>query len=244
MADVFIEISSMEKTGIYGIAGLMLISLFNCKEPANQTLVSKPKPLVVEKFNLEQHLVDYEALKERIPRYKKAQEGKSKEEVKDFMFHLVVDSIWPYWYGTEWDFNGITETPRKGLIACGYFVSTTLRDGGVKLNRYKIAQQAASVIVDRLCNAGTKRTYTDMEHLENYLQERGDGNIYVLGLSNHVGFVIRDKGQNYFVHADYTRDGLAKRESLRESVPIKNSNILVIGSVLDNTELVDNWLSN
>ena len=36
------------------------------------------------------------------------------------MSKTLVDSIFPYWLGTEWDFNGYTERPRK-VVVCGYF---------------------------------------------------------------------------------------------------------------------------
>lgn len=220
-----------------------LFSSLSC-DISNTEISSKRAIDKTDEFDLEKHLSDYEALKKRVLVHKVSCRDKSPEDIKEFMFHLTVDSIWPYWYGTEWDYNGITETPRQGLIACGYFVTTTLRDGGVKLQRYKLAQQASSVIVQRLCEASSRKTFTKLESLEHYLEERGDNNLYVLGLDNHVGFVIRDKGVNYFVHADYTRDSKTKREELKKSIPVKNSNILVIGSVLDNSNLVDTWLSN
>ncbi|MFT5617115.1 MAG: hypothetical protein ACI85I_000331 [Arenicella sp.] len=35
----------------------------------------------------------------------------------------LINQIIPFWYGTEWDFNGYTAIPNQGEIACGYFVS-------------------------------------------------------------------------------------------------------------------------
>jgi len=32
------------------------------------------------------------------------------------------------WLGTDYDFNGTTDTPGTGKIACGYYVSTVMRD--------------------------------------------------------------------------------------------------------------------
>ena len=52
----------------------------------------------------------------------------------DFLLNAII----PHWYGTPWDFNGHTSIPNQGEIACGYFVSTTLRDIGLKLNRFKM----------------------------------------------------------------------------------------------------------
>lgn len=58
--------------------------------------------------------------------------------------HTVLSTrVYSHWKGTPWDFNGYINTPGKGVIACGYFVSTTLKHVGVKINRYKMAQQSA-----------------------------------------------------------------------------------------------------
>ena len=43
---------------------------------------------------------------------------------------LIIDEIFSAWIGTRWDFDGTSQTPREGRIACGYFVSTVLRDAG------------------------------------------------------------------------------------------------------------------
>src|SRR6478609_6492850 len=54
-------------------------------------------------------------------------------QIRDkFTNHLVNDII-PEWYGTKWSFDGYTEVPKSGSIACGYFVSTTLRDMGMNI---------------------------------------------------------------------------------------------------------------
>ena len=47
----------------------------------------------------------------------------------------VCSQIAPEWMGTPWDFYGTTQQPGRGKIACGYFVTTVLRDAGVRLRR-------------------------------------------------------------------------------------------------------------
>src|SRR5687768_5227389 len=34
----------------------------------------------------------------------------------------IYEDVLPAWYGTGWDFNGTSEVPQQGKIACGYFV--------------------------------------------------------------------------------------------------------------------------
>ena len=62
----------------------------------------------------------------------------------------IAQQIVPHWIGTPWDFNGITQSPGKGKIACGYFVTTVLRDAGVKINRVKMAQCASETKINSL----------------------------------------------------------------------------------------------
>ncbi|MFT7592013.1 MAG: hypothetical protein ACI9UJ_001942, partial [bacterium] len=67
--------------------------------------------------------------------------GESLTSEGDFIERALVNSVFHFWYGTSWDFNGYTKTPNKGTVACGYFVSTTLKHIGFNVNRYKLAQQ-------------------------------------------------------------------------------------------------------
>lgn len=57
------------------------------------------------------------------------------QKAKHKMVSHLLDSIIPFWYKTVWSFEGHSEVPRQGEIACGYFVSTTLLHAGLKLNR-------------------------------------------------------------------------------------------------------------
>jgi len=68
--------------------------------------------------------------------------SQSLNQVRDKFTNHLVSEIIPQWYGTKWSFDGYTEVPKSGSIACGYFVSTTLRDMGMNVNRYKLAQKA------------------------------------------------------------------------------------------------------
>ena len=63
------------------------------------------------------------------------------EEARKQLTEYLYQDIFNHWYTTKWSFEGHTETPKQGTVACGYFVSTTLRDVGFNLNRYKLAQK-------------------------------------------------------------------------------------------------------
>ena len=61
------------------------------------------------------------------------------------------DSLLPCWYGTAWDYNGTAMSPLEGKIACGYFITTTLRQSGMKINRIKLAQCPSSELIWSVC---------------------------------------------------------------------------------------------
>ena len=63
-------------------------------------------------------------------------------EARTVLTRSIYNDLLPAWYGTPWDFNGTSEVPQQGKIACGYFVSTILRDAGWKVERVRLAQQA------------------------------------------------------------------------------------------------------
>ena len=109
----------------------------------------------------------------------------------------MTDKIFPYWYGTDWDFNGTTQKPNEGKIACGYFVTTTLRDIGLDINRVKLAQCASEQMIKKLVSEDNIYRFSNksIEEFETNLKQKGNG-IYVVGLDNHTGFVLfSDEGR-------------------------------------------------
>lgn len=123
-------------------------------------------------------------------------------QIPALMERCLVDSIFEYWYETEWDFNGTTQEPRKGKIACGYFVTTTLKHLGLNIDRVHLAQQAASAIINEICDNSSIKVFTNAHYknLNEYVSKY-NGNIFIVGLDNHVGFIVREKNELYFVHA-------------------------------------------
>jgi len=52
-----------------------------------------------------------------------AQQAEVIAEARTIVTGFIYKEIFPSWYGTPWNFNGTTEVPQQGKIACGYFVS-------------------------------------------------------------------------------------------------------------------------
>ena len=125
----------------------------------------------------------------------------SEDSLSRLFTKLLVDKIIPHWLTTPWSFIGHTSIPRQGEIACGYFVSTTLRDVGVNLNRYKFAQQlpineAKTISLGKpLLEIYNTNPASRIQALKDTLSE----GIYFIGFDqSHVGYILK-KDDELFV---------------------------------------------
>lgn len=120
----------------------------------------------------------------------------------------IVEEVFPPWFGTRWDFNGVSQTPGEGTIACGYFVSTVLRDAGFKVERIRLAQQASENIVRTLSPPDAIRTFRNetpeevIEHLR-----AGEDGLFAVGFDYHVGFVVKEGDTVTFCHSSWINSG-------------------------------------
>lgn len=151
---------------------------------------------------------------------------------------FLVDSLIPYWYGTPWTFTGHTDTPNRGEVACGYFVSTTLKHMGLNLNRYKMAQQASKLEVSTIALTADNVTFMSNISLENI--SKLDEGLYVVGLDNHVGYILRQPKVTYFIHSDYVSGGVIRQRI--EEAPAFQSQVYYFGKITDNHLLIKKWL--
>lgn len=203
-------------------------------------------------FETEEQSINYDLLKDSLAQLKLelksalARQEISKDSVGQFFEDALVNDIIPYWYGTTWDFNGHTDTPNDGLIACGYFVSTTLRHLDMKLNRFKLAQQASLNIVKSLA-CGTKvYSYSnpDRKKMLAELKSNLKEGVYVVGLSNHVGFLYIKASEVYFLHSTFLEPGEVVAELASESDAFMWSDVYYLSSVSNNEKLMDLWLNS
>lgn len=164
------------------------------------------------------------------------------EHFAESLHEELVDYIFPHWYGTPWDFNGYTDIPNKGVIACGYFVSTTIKHIGFNLNRYDIAKMYSSDIVKVLCFDD----YWVESSFQNFLEkmnEMEDG-LYIVGLSNHVGFIEQIDGRTYFIHSNYLGSNGVEKELANESEALKGSSTFWLGNFSNNIKVYDAFINN
>lgn len=160
---------------------------------------------------------------------------------QEYLLKTITTDFFNHWYGTEWDFNGTTRTPREGKIACGYFITTVLSDAGFKIPHVYWAQQASEYYIKRMTSDIKRYSNVSIEKVMTYFQGREDG-LYVVGLDSHVGFVYKRGKKLQFVHASYynPKEGV-KSENLDSKNPLSESEYRVIGRILDK-EMVRKWI--
>ena len=178
--------------------------------------------------------------------YMRATTSAEKEAVidraREVLAHSVND-LFEFWYGTPWDFYGTTETPGQGKIACGYFVTTVLRDVGLKVQRTKLAQQASENIIRGLTSEAHIKRYR-LKAIGDFVEDvkKSGSGVYIVGLDIHVGFIINSDGEVYFVHSSYMNPARVVKERALGSTILAASKYRVLGKISANDELILKWL--
>lgn len=176
---------------------------------------------------------NYELQKKRCQElYELTKRKRTAESEKKFITYLT-DSLLPCWYGTPWDFNGTTQIPGQGKIACGYFVTTTLRDAGMKINRVKLAQCVSQNLLWDLCKDFQRFSDKSLEYFVNAIRKTGYG-LYIVGLDNHTGYIYHDGKDVWFIHSGVYPPKCALKEKAINSITLKNSRYRVFGRIVFN----------
>jgi hypothetical protein len=199
--------------------------------------------------------VSYEKLKKKISvkqknlkkKYKKTQgvvarnsfiKKVEKSLIKDFI-DLTVQ-----WYGTVWGFHGTTEIPKKGKIACGYFVSTILKHMGFNVLRGKMGRKASEFIIKDLTSEKHIKRYSNasIKKFVDSIKLWGKG-LYVVGLDFHTGFILYNKKGIFFIHSNYSTPKKVIKEKVSFSIPIISSKYRVLGKILSDKKLILKWIN-
>ena len=215
----------------YSTALLIYFLSFSCNNDSlkENNEVSSPKPLSrAELFNC-----DYAKCKARSNILYKQYTTHPDSITKQTLINNIRDSLFACWYGTAWDFNGITEEPGKGKIACGYFVTTILRDMGIPLKRYKHAQMASEEMINAICLKNNISRYVneDIPSFVEKIKAKGAG-LYIAGLDFHTGFILNDGYEVYFVHSNYAGKKVVMSEIAVESGVLATSKKIVTGKII------------
>mgnify|MGYP006200027111 CR=1 FL=1 len=67
--------------------------------------------------------------------------------------------------------------------------------------------------------------------------------LYILGLDSHVGFLLKENNEVYFIHSNYFGSSVVTREVANESEALKSSETYYLGAVLSNDKVIRKWLS-
>ncbi len=160
------------------------------------------------------------------------------------ILELMMPEMMRCWLGTEYDFNGTAEKPGEGKIACGYFVSTVIRDAGFRVNRYKLAQQPSANILhtfipreDCVLEMGTpySKFADNVESMES--------GVYIVGMDTHVGFIVNRSDGMRFLHASGSRPRAVVEESRENAGVLRRSNWRMIGGLTRDTGSIRTWLT-
>ena len=169
------------------------------------------------------------------------------DHIRTAFTNQLVDKIIPHWYGTPWSFGGHTTIPNEGKIACGYFISTTLRDMGIKLNRFTLAQKSPIDEAKMIsCGAVISQVTQDtpekaIEEIDSLTKE----GLYFIGFDEgHVGYLLKRDGALFLIHSNYFSPVSVCMESLKESRVFKKFTKFHIVAISHNDTLLQRWLDN
>ena len=195
---------------------------------------------------------EYEGLKNRITEkqhyfsttYSSSDSAEQKNVIRQaqaYLTTIITDSLFSYWYGTPWNFNGTTKIPKQGNIACGFFVTGILSDAGFQIPRVKWAQSASEPVIVKIASNIQRFRNQPMSKLIDYLNKQGDG-LYIVGLDCHVGFISKSGNTFRFIHSSYYRPEIGvMAEPLEGHNPLNDSKYRIIGKLLG-VEMTQNWI--
>jgi hypothetical protein len=223
---------------------LVLLSSFtNCTQKENKLTVKKntppSRPIAI---------INYDSCKKEIQLIKQKQKpvwgNLSKPEKEKIFTTVVTETIIPAWIGTAWNFNGISEKPQQGSIACGYFVTTILRDAGLNLARIKLAQCASEQMIVSLIQPKYIHRFSNitMEDFLQSIQNQGYG-LYIVGLDNHTGFIYNDGKDIYFIHSTFVGTRNVQKEFAASSFILRQSKYKVLGKISADEQALQRWIN-
>lgn len=190
---------------------------------------------------------DYDSCKAVIAttknKYRKRWASFIKIEKEKIFTTAVVTAIIPNWIGTKWDFNGTSQVPRKGSIACGYFVTTVLRDAGMNIARIKLAQCTSEKMITTLIQPKyiTRFSNLPMQDFIGSIKAHGYG-LYIVGLDNHTGFIYNDGTTIYFIHSSYIGTRAVEYGIASTNAILQASKYKVLGKLSADENVLEKWM--
>lgn len=225
----------------------------NSKEkliPTKKRLDSIRQPKLIKSLSelkISNELKSYSFVKTEIEKERRELANKNAhfDSLKQTFKTSLVNKIFPFWEGTEWSFNGHTSVPKVGTIACGYFVSTTLQHIGLKLNRYKLAQQSPINEAKSLALKTEVKEFSENAPLDNIIaiNKYLENGIHFIGFDQgHVGFILKEKDGLFLIHSNYVGSVGVEIERIEQSEVFKSYDKFYIVKLSTNKNLIDYWV--
>ena len=231
---------------------LILVFLENCQSRQTSSSTALPtKDIGQDSLKIKPGTEDYGSQKKKVETLRVALKNAfARQEipldsVRNAFTEALTDEIFPYWYGTNWSFDGHADSPRSGEIACGYFVSTTLLDVGLRINRYKLAQQWPEDEARMLSLGGVVRHFfREPDDSSGIIFEKNLKNgLYFAGLgTGHVGFLLKKGSKMWFIHSNYTSPQVVIAQPIPAAVFI-HFDEYYIADLTNNDRLLNYWLN-
>jgi hypothetical protein len=176
-------------------------------------------------------------------------------EARAYLWTAIDTELFPPWLGTPWGLgkNSTATRPHQAgmTVGCSYFVTSILQNAGFVLDdRYKFARAPALDIQRSLArgdDAISRYLSIPAEQLGGRIAELGDG-LYLIGLSNHVAWVVVRGDDVRLVHASYTGGQQVSDEPLvgAQAIDVSRKAGYFVSPVVvaddRNDELIDAWL--
>lgn len=181
----------------------------------------------------------------------KRQREKIRAQARRFVLDTIERRIFPAWLGTPWgmDRNSTATRPhQRGMtVACSYFITSVLQNAGLRLDsRYRFGQAPALYIQRSLApkRADLQRYFSIPDaRLAANIARHGDG-LYIIGLVNHVGFVVVRHGKVRLVHSGYVPHADVIDEPLvgAQVIAISKRAGYFVTPLFHDDWLIDKWL--
>ena len=115
----------------------------------------------------------------------------------------------------------------------------------MNLNRYRLAQQYSGDVAKTINLDDSILTFLEYSSskLIDKVREKFKNGIYLVGLDNHVGFLLKRKGEVFFIHSNYIDPPEVVIEPAFDSEVLKYCSIYYFGEITNNEDLMRKWLS-
>lgn len=106
-----------------------------------------------------------------------------------------------------------------------------------------MARRPSEAIIKSLVSERFIRRYSDVPigRFVDRVQRMGSG-LYIVGLDNHVGFILVEGGRSSFVHSTYLKPTCVTAEGAVTSPALIASRYRVVGKISGDPELLRKWV--